>query len=148
MRRQIGSDLIDDSRRNQRLVALNIDHDGVRGQLQLSGHLGQAVGAGVVPRVGQQHLGTKGLAGFDDARVVGGDDHAAGGTFLRLLPDMLDHGLAGDVLQRLAGQTTGRIAGRNDDGKGDAHAYLSRRSSVLRVRASLSSITGMPSRIG
>src|SRR5690606_38934659 len=69
-----------------------------------------------------------------------------GGALAGLLPDVANHRLASDVLQRLAGQAAGGVAGGNDDGESLAH--LSRRSSTLRVRASPSSITGMPSRTG
>src|SRR5690606_1124711 len=60
--------------------------------------------------------------------------------------DVADHWLAGDILQRLARQAAGCVTRRNHYGKGGAH--LSRRSSTSRVRASPSSITGMPSRTG
>ncbi|MNN61007.1 hypothetical protein D3C81_1762210 [compost metagenome] len=143
---QVGGDLIDHARRDQRLVALDVDHDGVGRQAQLHRDFGQAIGAGVVIFTGQHHFGAKAIAGLDDARVVGGHHHPLGAAFARLFPDVLDHRLAGDQQQRLARQAGGGITRWNDDGKGCGH--LSRRSSVVRVRASDSSITGMPSRIG
>ena len=50
----------------------------------------------------------------------------------------------GTLEQRLAGQAAGAVAGGNDDSERLGH-YLSSRSSTFRERASLSSITGMPS---
>lgn len=146
MLRQVGGHLIDDHRRNQRLVALHIDHDGICCQAKLSSDLGQAISARFMVGTGQQYFGAERTAGFDDAGVVRGDDHAAGATFTRLLPHMLDHRLAGDRQQRLARQARGAQPGRNHHGEIQVH--LSRRSSSVSVRASLSSITGMPSRIG
>ncbi|MNG09169.1 hypothetical protein D3C84_925750 [compost metagenome] len=143
---QIGGDLIDHARRNQRLVTLHVDHDRVGFKTQFRRDFGQTIGAGIVILTGQHHFGTKSLAGLDDARIVSRDDHTAGAAFARLFPDVLDHRLAGDQQQRLARQAGGGITRWNDDGKGCGH--LSRRSSVVRVRASDSSITGMPSRIG
>ena len=121
---QVGCHLIDDHRRNQRFVALHVDHDGIGRQTELAGHFSQAIGAGVVILTSQQHLGAKGLAGLDDARVVGGDHHTAGRALPGLLPDVLHHGLAGDVLQRLAGQAGGGVTGGNHDGEGCAHLLV------------------------
>ncbi|MNM51512.1 hypothetical protein D3C81_625730 [compost metagenome] len=143
---QVGRHLIDDHRRNQRLVTLDVDHDGIGSQAQLGSHFGQAVGTGVMVFAGHQHFGAEGLADLEDARVIGGNYHAAGTASARLFPDVLDHRLAGDRQQWLARQARGAQPRRNHNGKGQAH--LSRRSSSVRVRASLSSITGMPSRIG
>ncbi|MNP57188.1 hypothetical protein D3C76_1519890 [compost metagenome] len=95
---------------------------------------------------GHQHFGTEGLAGFEDAGVVGGDDHTAGTALAGLLPHMLHHWLAGNQQQRFAWQAGGAQPGGDYYRKFQAH--LSRRSSSVRVRASLSSMTGIPSRIG
>jgi len=143
---EVGGNLIDHAWRDQRLVTLHVDHDGIGRQAKFCGDFGQAIGAGVMVFAGQHRLGAKPLAGFDDARIVGGHHHTLGAAFAGLFPHPLDHRLVADELQRLARQTGRCVAGRNDNGKGGGH--LSRRSSVVRVRASLSSITGMPSRIG
>lgn len=147
VRRQVGRHLVDERRGDQRLVALDVDHDGIAGQAEPGSDFLQAIGAGVVLGTCQQRLGAEPLARRQDAFVVGGDDHAAGGALAGLVPDALDHWLAGDILQWLAGQTSGGVAGGNDDSERLGH-YLSSRSSTFRERASLSSITGMPSRIG
>jgi hypothetical protein len=42
---------------------------------------------------GQHHFGAERLAGLDDARIVGGNHHAAGAAFARLFPDVLIIGL-------------------------------------------------------
>src|SRR5690606_32883982 len=96
----------------------------------------------------QQHLGIKLLAGLDDARIISGHHDALRGTLAGLLPDVANHRLPGNQLQRLARQTAGGIAGGYHYYEVGRHAYLSRRSSTDRLRASPSSMTGMPSRTG
>ncbi|MNG14312.1 hypothetical protein D3C84_980530 [compost metagenome] len=146
MRRQVGRHLINDDRWNQWLIALDVDHDRVRVQTKLGGHLGQTVSARVMILTGHQHFSAKRLTDLVDTGVISSDYHPAGTALARLLPDMLDHRLASDEQQWLARQAGGGQPSRNYHSEGQAH--LSRRSSSLRVRASLSSITGIPSRIG
>ena len=57
---------VDHLRRDQRLVALDVDHDLRRTQPEQGGGLGQAVGAGRVRGGGEQR--------FDAERLAGGDD--------------------------------------------------------------------------
>ncbi|MNH10270.1 hypothetical protein D3C79_697440 [compost metagenome] len=146
MRREVGRHLINDDRWNQRLVALDIDDNGVRSQPELGGHFGQTVSARIMIFTGHQHFSAKGLADLVDTGIISGNHHATGAALACLLPDMLDHRLAGNRQQRLARQAGGSQACRNHHSESQAH--LSRRSSSVRVRASLSSITGIPSRIG
>ena len=106
--------------------------------------------------------------GLLHTRVVGGDDHARRAALHRALRNPHHHRLAGDVGQRLARQARRRVARGNEDGeRGDGippsavarrfrrgasawgrlsgtHSY----SAGVSLRASSSSITGMPSRTG
>ncbi len=96
-------------------------------------------------------LGTGGASkaiccGLEDLGIIGGHDHPCRAALARLLPDMLDHRLAGNQQQRFARQPGGTQTGRNHNRERLTH--FSRRSSSVRVRASLSSMTGIPSRIG
>src|SRR5690606_41273091 len=94
----------------------------------------------------QQHLGTKLLAGLNDARIISGHHDALRGTLAGLLPDVANHRLPGNQLQRLARQTAGGIAGGYHYYEGGRHAYLSRRPPTDRRRASPSSKAGIPPR--
>ena len=86
--------------------------------------------------------------GFDPL-IVGRDDNFARPCRTRAFVHPLDHRLTGDRCERLAGQTRRGVASGNDDAK---HARVLQRaksgSSTASVRASSSSITGMPSTIG
>ncbi len=138
----------------QRLVALHVDDDLVVGEAQQLRGLGQAVGARRV--IGARHARRDAVR--DDriahALVVGGDDDARRAACQRALGHAHDHRLAGDVGQRLARQARRRVARRNQDGEivqqalGHARAARYSYSAGVSLRASSSSITGMPSRTG
>src|SRR5690606_41094536 len=92
-----------------------------------------------------------GLHGGQDGVVVGGDDHTARLRPGGLLGSAHHHRLAADVEQGLAGQARGGGPSR-DDGD-EAHAGLAEfwalpEGVAVRSRASASSMTGMPSRMG
>ena len=122
------------------------DDERIVGEFEPGGGFGQAVGAGRV--VGAGHA--RGEPVRDDGRahalVVGGDDDLVGARGERPLRDAHDHRLAADVRQRLSRQPRRRMAGRDQDG--EAHAGSASISSGVSLRASSSSITGMPSRTG
>ena len=105
-------DLVDDLGHDQGLVALNVD-DVLA--VVVAGHLGDTVTAGGVVGCGQHGLAAESLDGVHDALVIGGDHQLVDELSLAgALVDVLDHGLAQDVLQGLAGQTGRAISGRND----------------------------------
>ena len=62
-------------RREQRLVALDVEHHAAVLAHALD-DLGDAVGARGVRGRGHQRLGAEAACGFEDAPVVGGHDHA------------------------------------------------------------------------
>src|SRR5690606_36217821 len=105
----------------------------------------QSVSAGGMISPGHNDVASKGPAGVDDTPVIGGHSHGGRTAFAGLLPDVADHRLAGDVLQRLARQPGGGETGGYDDVE---HCQLPSLSSASRARASVSSMTGMPSRTG
>src|SRR6478752_7365037 len=78
-----------------------------------------------------------------DALVVGGDAHAARTARLRALAHVDHHGLAAQIGERLAGNAGRPETRRDDDVKTQATS-----SSGGSLRASSSSITGMPSFTG
>ena len=145
MRGEEPRDVADQRGFEQRLVALDVDDDGRVGQSELLRGLGQAVGAGRM--IGARDAGDEAVRAHrgGDPVVVGGDDDALCACRLRALRDADDHRDAPDLLQRLAREAGRRVAGGDQDGEaGRAHSY----SAGSRRRASSSSITGMPSRMG
>ena len=109
--------LINQFRRYQRLVPLNVDHAMIRIQLQLPRHFFKAVCATGMMGRGHDDFCTKTKTRLLDTGIVGRDHHAAGAALIRPLADMLDHRLAGNHGQRFAGQTTGSVSSGNDNGK-------------------------------
>ena len=84
------------------------------------------------------------LDGGLDPRVVGRHDDARRAGLHGALRDPHHHRLAGDIRQRLAGKARRRVARGDDDGELTGHSY----SAWSSLRASSSSITGMPFLIG
>ena len=128
---------------DQRLVALQVDDDGVGRQVQRARHFGDAVRARRMVGARHAHFHVVRGAGGADVVVVGGDDDAGGARQGRLLGHAHHHGLAAQVGQRLVGQARRGQAGRDDDD--ERHPYSTASS---RVRASSAHMMGMPSRIG
>ena len=102
--------LVDDRGRNQRLVALYIDHDMIIGQPQGLSHFLQAIRTGRMRSGGHTVFSAKTVRCAGDALIVGGNHHPAGAAQAGLLPDALHHRLAVNIEQRLAGQTGRAIA--------------------------------------
>jgi hypothetical protein len=97
---------------DERFVTLDVDEDV---SFLVRGHFGDALGAGAVIDAGHARLATEGADGVHNALVVSGYHDVMDGLGLsRALVDSLDHGLAGERNQRLAGQAGGSIT-RGDD---------------------------------
>src|SRR6185503_12715455 len=94
-------------------------------------------------RAGHQRAMARLRDRLDDALVVGSYRHAASAARARPLADMHHHRFAAQVRERLAGKSRRRIARRDDYVESQATS-----SSGGSLRASSSSITGMPSLIG
>ena len=85
------------------LVALDIDEDLA---CDVGGDFGDALGASAMVGAGHASFAAEGCDGLDNAVVIGGDDDLIdrfGG--LGAVVDALNHGLAGEHDQRLAGET-------------------------------------------
>jgi hypothetical protein len=94
----------DHGRRQQRLIALHVDDQGIVRPPSLGGHFHDAVGTrGMVDP--SQRGGIPGT--FDrpgHTLVIRCDDHLAGTGRQRLLHDTDDHGSSTDLGERLSGQ--------------------------------------------
>jgi hypothetical protein len=105
--------------RQERLIALDVDHDQRVGPVARDGHCGDAIGAGGERRI-RQH-GDRGVRpswiAHDrcDPLVVSGHQHLRGRACACLLDHALDHRTASDVEQWLAWQTCGSVTRRDDD---------------------------------
>ena len=84
--------------------------------------------------------------GCDGAFVVGGDDDGLGPARHGAFPHVAQQRLAGEFEQRLAGQAAGAVARRDVDAETQEASFSTSVSDSSR--ASSSSITGIPSRIG
>ena len=101
--------------RNQRLIALHIHHDGVIRPASLFNHLGDTIRAAGMAVLGQAGLESMLMHYVGDCVMVGGDPYLLRAALCSLFGDPDHHGFAGDQQQRLAGQSCGRVACRNDD---------------------------------
>lgn len=111
---QRSGQLIDQGRRDERLVALYIDEDSVVGKG--CGGLGDTVGATGVIGVGEDRFGSEGGCCLGDSDIIGRDDHVVDLlALLAALPDMLNERFSGDEVQRLAWEAGRAPAGRNGD---------------------------------
>jgi hypothetical protein len=135
--------LQDQLRGNERLVALDVDHDIFVLEAQQRRGFGDAIGAGSV--VGARHQRRVAVRAHRraDALVVGRHVHRGRAALRRLLAHAHHHRPAGEVGERLAGKTTRAEARRDDDV--ELHP---KSSSAGSSRASSSSIPGMPSFTG
>lgn len=105
---------VDDFRRNEREIALNVDVN-VGGDVH--GDFGDAFGAGAMLAARHDGFAAESFDRRFDALVVRGDDDARDEAALaRALNDVLNHGAAGDGREGLAGKTRRSIA-RGDDGE-------------------------------
>jgi len=89
----------DHARFDQGQIALHVDDDLAR---QVVGDLGHAIGAGAMPRLRVPDHAAEPFDGCRDPVIVGGDDNRidaarVGGATI----DVLDHGTAGDIGERL-----------------------------------------------
>ena len=89
--------------RHERFIALQIDDDGIVVLPEARRGLGDAVGARGMPGSGDAHRGAEGLGARLDALIVGGHDHPRRATLPGALEHVLQHGLARDVEEGLAG---------------------------------------------
>src|SRR6185503_6761489 len=112
-------------------------------ELELRGSVGEAVGARKVVAARGHDLEAVLLHRVADAVVVGGDVHGGGAAARGALAHAHHHRLAGDIGERLARKARRAVARGDDDVKTQATS-----SSGGSLRASSSSITGMPSLIG
>jgi hypothetical protein len=141
--REDGPLLPDQPGRHQGLVALQVHHHVIIGQLELRGRLRQAVRARGVVGSRHQRLVAGGAHCGRDALVVGRHVDARGAALRRALANVDHHGLARQVDERLAGKTRRSVSRRDDDL--ELQAISSCGGSFL---ASSSSMTGMPSLTG
>src|SRR3546814_5464403 len=136
---------------DQGFVALYVHYYAVWCESKLQGYFGQSVGAGGVVGASQDGVESVRLYSGLDMAVVGGNDNTAGLRLSRLLGGADHHGLAADVEQRLSRQPCRRGTGRNDGDEANAASVALLGWSGFgstRSRASASSMTGMPSRMG
>ena len=107
----------DQRRRDQRFVALHIDHDcRIRPALLLD-DFRDAVGAAGVALFGQACLEAMLVHHVGNSVVVGRDPDLLRTALRGLFGNPDHHRLAGDRQQRFAGQSCGRVARRNHDVK-------------------------------
>ena len=143
---------------DQRFVALYIDDNGLIRQLQQGAGLRQPIAAAGMLGAGEDGFHAKICAGMHDARVVCRHHNTCGGMgtvgLLHALRHAHHHGNAGNVCQRFfwqarAVQARGNQYGvRHDVVSTGRLARAVSTSASLRLRASCSSMTGMPSRTG
>lgn len=95
---QVGCYLVDECWGDQWFVVLDVDYDGIVGQVELGSDFFQVIGVGVVFGMCQQCFGVEFLVCCQDVFVVGGDDYVVGGVFVGLVLDVLDYWLVGDIL--------------------------------------------------
>ena len=95
------------------------------------------------------HLGTEALRGIADARIVGGDHHAARTARPGPLPDALNQRLSINQQQRLTRQARRGESSGNDDVEHEEQPPLILEQADHReasARASSGTIMGIPSR--
>ena len=112
---QILRHLADDSRGDHRLIALDIDDDGVIAERALLHHLRQPFGAGLMVGAGHADLAAGGFNRPGDLFVIGGDNNTIRAGFAGALQHMDNHRLAVNVLQWFSRQARGGETRRNND---------------------------------
>ena len=95
---------VDEFGGNQRFVALYVDDNGVRRQVQQSGSFRQTGRAAFVCVGSHDGCDAAGRAGRLNVGVVGCNDDARRFAFCRLFGHAHDHGFAVDVRQGFSGQ--------------------------------------------
>src|SRR3954468_6524136 len=133
----------DELGRNQRLVALDIDDNLMIGKPQLPRRFGNAVGSGRMIWARHHAPVARSPHRAGDALVVGRYVDRGGAALRGPLADPDHHRPSGDVGERFSGKPARRVAGRDEDMEAQATS-----SSGGSLRASSSSITGMPSFTG
>ena len=110
-------DLVDDRRRNHRLIALHV-HDDVRvAPTTRRRHFGDSVGTRDMGARGHGHVRAESPRGNRDAFIVRGNHHLRRTAGTRALVHPLQHGFAGEWQQCLARQSRGIETRGNDDTK-------------------------------
>ena len=135
-----------DRRRQQRLVRLYVDHDRLWSERQQARGLCQSIRTALVRLRCQQCIDAVRAACGNDVTIVSRHDDARRAAFFRVARDSNHHGYAAEVGQRFVGQPSGSQPRWHDDN--EFHANYRPISAGSTLRASDSSITGMPSRIG
>src|SRR5437879_3350991 len=130
-------------RLHQRLVALQVDDDVVVSEAQLPRGLRDAIGAGGVLGARHQRRVAVRAHRVRDAGVVRGDVHRGCAALGGALAYPHDHRPAAEVDEGLSREAGRRVARGNNDA--ELHVTSSSGGSL---RASSSSITGMPSFTG
>ena len=112
---QILRHLADDSRGDHRLIALDIDDDGVIAERALLHHFRQPFGAGLVIGAGHAHFTTSRFNGAGYVRMIGGDNNAIRAGFARALQHVDNHRFAVNVLQWFSRQARRGETRRNNN---------------------------------
>jgi hypothetical protein len=131
--------------RDQRFIALHIDHDGLVRPIALLDNFRDAIGAAGVGLFGQTGLEAVFMHSIGDRMVVGCDPDLLRAALRRLLRNPDHHRFTGDRQQRFAVQPGRRMACRDDNMECEHQSRST--SSALSLRASSASITGMSSSI-
>jgi hypothetical protein len=101
---------LDAAHRRLRFIALQVDDHQVFPPRPQARHLGKTIGAGGMFDPRHHHIDPAAIQRIRDACIVGGNHHLARAGSKRSLAYAHDHGNAGDLAQRLAGQALGCIA--------------------------------------
>ena len=112
---QILRHLADNRRGDHRLIALNIDDNGVIAERALFHHFRQPFGAGLMVGAGHTDLAAGGFNRPGDIFVIGGDNNAIRAGFASALQHMDNHRLTINVLQWFSRQARGGETRRNND---------------------------------
>ena len=148
---ELFGDAANQRRLEQGLVALHIDDNGVVGEPERRRGFGEPIGPRRMVAPGEHGLDAMRSRCSADALIVGRDRDTLRAARLRPLGDADHERLAGDVGERLPRQPRRRVARGNENSEAQRepaiatdHSY----SAGSSLRASSSSMTGIPSRIG
>src|SRR5580698_3583173 len=125
--------LLDQGRRDQRLVALHVHDDLVRMPRMLACHLSDAIGPGSVRSGRHDDLGAERMTRAQDQVIVGSNQHVVSARGTRALVYPLHHRFAADGHERLAWETRRGVARGYDNTEHLAYA-LSARAEDRRPR--------------
>ncbi len=112
-----GRNRADQPRLDERLVALDVDDDGLRLEPETLGDLGDPVGAGGMIAARHHSLEPRPLDGVRDIAMIGRDIYPVGAALACALRDPHDHRLAAEIGERFPRNARGREARRNDGGE-------------------------------